>query len=89
MDLRSPLHRYRSNASTTSCTAQDPGTETIEKQENPTAEEGKRKEEEKDGLRMRTLTSKGGSIGPVMVQMAAVSRTTGDLRVKAEAGRRV
>ncbi len=25
MDLRSPLHRYRSNASTTSCTAQDPG----------------------------------------------------------------
>lgn len=51
------------------------GTETIEKQENPTAEEGKRKEEEKDGLRMRTLTSKGGSIGPVMVQMAAVSRS--------------
>ena len=36
-------------------------------------EEGRRKEE--DGVRMRTLTSKRGSIGPVMVQMAAVSRS--------------
>jgi len=27
------------------------------------------------GLVMGTLTSKGGSIGPVMVQMAAVSRS--------------